>query len=181
MRSRSYSSEGIILARRNYSEADRIIVIYSRDNGKLGLIAKGVRRTKSRKRGSIEVFSHIRFSAARGKSLDILTEAEIITSFPQIRKNLRKVSVAYYFIEVIGRLTHEEEKNEQLFSLLLKYLKSLQKEKELKKLRMTFVKDVLVLLGYWPRNRTLDNPDSVLEEATERSINSLGVGKKLLS
>jgi len=181
MRSKSYFSEGIILARRNYSEADRIIVIYSKNYGKLGLIAKGVRRTKSRKRGSIEVFSHIRFSAARGKSLDILTEAEIITSFPQIRKNLRKVSVAYYFIEVIGRLTHEEEKNEPLFLLLLKYLKSLQKEKELKKLRMTFVKDTLVLLGYWPRNKTLDNPDSVLEEATERSINSLGVGKKLLS
>lgn len=181
MRSKSYSSEGIVLARRNYSEADRIVVIYSKNHGKLGLIAKGVRRTKSKKRGSIEVFSHIRFSAARGKSLDILTEAEIITSFPQIRKNLKKVSVAYYFIEVIGRLTHEEEKNEPLFLLLLKYLISLQKEKELKKLRMKFVKDVLVLLGYWPKNKILNNPDDVLEEAAERSINSLGVGKKLLS
>lgn len=181
MRSKTYSSEGIVLARRNYSEADRIVIVYSKGYGKLGLIAKGVRRIKSRKGGSLEVFSYIRFSAARGKNLDILTETEIITSFPQIRKNLKKVSVAYYFIEVVGRLTHEEEKNELLFSLLLKYLKSLQKEEELKKLRTRFVKDIIVLLGYWPRNKKLDNPDQILEEITERSINSLGVGKKLLS
>lgn len=181
MRSRSYSSEAIVLARRNYSEADRIIVVYSKDYGKFSLIAKSVRKIKSRKRGSIEVFSHIRFSAARTKSLDILTEAEIISTFSQIRKNLKKVSVAYYFTEVVGRLTHEGEKNEKLFSLLLKYIDSLHKEKALKKLREKFVKDIVILLGYWPKGKPINNPDLLLEEITERSINSVRVGKKLLS
>ena len=181
MRSRTYSSEAIILARKNYSEADRIIVIYSKDYGKLSLIAKSVRKTRSRKRGSIEVFSHIRFSAARTKSLDILTEAEIISSFPLIRKNLKKVAVAYYFTEVIGRLTNEGEKNERLFSHLLKYIHALRKETTLKKLREGFVKEAVIMLGYWPKERPIKNPDTLLEEITERNINSVRVGKKLLS
>ncbi len=181
MRLRSYSSEAIVLARRNYSEADRIIVVYSKGYGKLSLIAKSVRKIKSRKRGSIEVFSHIRFSAAKTKSLDILTEAEIISSFPQIRKNLKKVSVAYYFTEVVGRLTHEGKRNEKLFSLLLKYIHSLRKETALKKLRENYVKDVVILLGYWPKGKPIKNPDLLLEEITERSINAVRVGKKLLS
>ena len=181
MRFRTYSSEAIILARKNYSEADRIIVIYSKDYGKLSLIAKSVRKTKSRKRGSIEVFSHIRFSAARTKSLDILTEAEIISSFPLIRKNLKKVAVAYYFTEVIGRLTKEGEKNERLFSLLLKYIHALRKTTTLKKLKEGFVKEAVIMLGYWPKERPVKNLDTLLEEITERNINSVRVGKKLLS
>lgn len=181
MKPRSYSSEAIVLARRNYSEADRIIVVYSKDYGKLSLIAKSVRKTKSRKRGSIEVFSHIRFSAAKTKNLDILTEAEIISSFPQIRKNLKKVTVAYYFTEVVGRLTHEGEKNDKLFLLLLKYIHSLRKETALKKLREKFVKDVVILLGYWPKGKPINNFDRLLEEITERNMNSIRVGKKLLS
>ena len=181
MRPRTYFSEAIILARKNYSEADRIIVIYSKDFGKLSLIAKSVRKTKSRKRGSIEVFSHIRFSAARTKSLDILTEAEIISSFPLIRKNLKKVAVAYYFTEVIGRLTNEGERNEKLFSLLLKYIHALRRETALKKVKEDFVKDAIILLGYWPKEKPIKNTDTLLEEITERKINSVRVGKKLLS
>lgn len=181
MRFRTYSSEAIVLARRNYSEADRIIVVYSKDYGKLSLMAKSVRKVKSRKRGSIEVFSHIRFSAAKTKGLAILTEADIISTFFEIRKNLKKISVAYYFTEVVGRLTHEGEKNEELFSLLLKYIQALRKETALKKLREQYIKDVVILLGYWPKGRPINNPDLLLEEISERNMNSIRVGKKLLS
>ena len=150
MRQKRYSSEGIVLARRNYSEADRILVIYSKKYGKISLMAKGVRKPESRKRGSLEVFSLFKFSAARGKNLDMLTEAEIINSFPAIRKDLRKVVVAYYFMEVIGRITSEGEKNEKLYSQILENLKMLKSSESLKSLRKTFVYDTLVLLGFWP-------------------------------
>ena len=63
MKPRSYTSEGIVLARRNYGEADRILVIYSKNFGRVSYMAKGVRRPKSRKRGHIEVFNYIKFQA----------------------------------------------------------------------------------------------------------------------
>ncbi|MGB6839171.1 MAG: DNA repair protein RecO [Microgenomates group bacterium] len=181
MRPKRYSSEAIVLARKNYSEADRIIVVYSRNYGKLHLLAKGVRKLESRKRGSLEIFNHFRFSAARGRNLDIMTETEIINSFPQIRNDLKRVSVAYYLVEVVGRITKEEEKNEELFNLLLKTLKKIKTTKALRKLRKDFVYNILVLLGFWPKGKVLDNHDIVLEEVLELNINSVRVGKKLLS
>jgi len=181
MRPKRYSSEGIVLARRNYSEADRILVVYSKNYGKIHLIAKGVRKTSSRKRGSLEIFSNIKFSAARGKNLDILTEAEIVDSFPTIRKNLKKVAVGYYLMEVIGRVTREDEKNVELYSLLTEYLDKLRGRTSLGNLRRNFVRDVLTLIGFWPKGKPMENPDYVLEDVVEREMFSARVGKRLLS
>lgn len=181
MRPRGYSSEGIVLARRNYGEADRILVVYSKIFGKISLIAKGVRKPRSRKRGSLEVFSHIKFSAARGKNLDLMTETEVIDSFPLIRKDLKKVAVAYYFMEVIGRVTSEEEKNEEIYSLLTGYLGKLRGPTSLRSLKKDFIYHVLTILGFWPKDKRMDDPDYVLEEVVEREMSSARVGKKLLS
>jgi len=181
MRSRVFSSEGIVLSLRNYSEVDRIASIYTKKYGRLTFIAKGVRRLKSKKRGSLEVFTHLNFSAARGRGdLDVLTEVEVIDSFQSIKKNITKVSVAYFFVETVEKLTREEEKNEVLFKLILEYLKDLGGEVKLKKLRLEFVEEILVLLGYWPLGKKISDPDLFLQKVTEREIRSLRVGKKLL-
>lgn len=181
MRPKHYSSEGIVLARRNYSEADRILVVYSKKFGKVSLMAKGVRYPKSRKRGSLEVFSRLKFSAARGKNLDLITEAEIIDSLPAIRKNLKKVAVAYYFMETIGRTTREDEPNREVYRLTVNYLNRLKKERQSKKLRLDFILKLLTVLGFWPKDKPMENPDYVLEDVVEREMSSARVGKKLLS
>ena len=177
---RSYVDEAIVLARRNFSEADRILSVFSKGRGRLSLIAKGVRRPSSRKRGHIEVFNRIKFQAVKGRGLDMMTEAEIIDSFEMVRKDLKKVALAYYFMEVIGRTIHEEEKNIELYGLLQDYLEKLKEEKKLLSLRKDFVYQVLTILGFWPRGRELENPDAKLEEVTERQLNSARVGKKLV-
>lgn len=181
MTPRKYASEGIVLARKNYSEADRILVVYSKDYGKLHLIAKGVRKTESRKRGHIEVFSHIKFSAVHTKGLDLLTEVETLSSFEGIRNNLKKVAVAYYFMEVVGKTTREDEKNDMLFNLLALYMDKLRDSTSLKKLKSEFTEKALIILGFWPRGKKMDNPDYTLEEVIEREMSSARVGKKLLS
>jgi len=177
---RSYVDEAIVLARRNFSEADRILSVFSKGHGRLSLLAKGVRRPSSRKRGHIEVFNRIKFQAVKGRGLDMMTEAEIIDSFEMVRKDLKKVALAYYFMEVIGRTIHEEEKNTELYGLLQDYLEKLKEEKKLLSLRKNFVYQVLTILGFWPKGKYLPDPDSKLEEVTERQLNSARVGKKLV-
>lgn len=179
MAPRTYNSEGIILSRRSFSEADRILSVFSREKGRTSLIAKGVRKPKSRKRGSIEVFSEVKYSAAVGKSLDIMTEVEIINSYQDIRKSLKKVSVAYFYMETIGRLLGEEEKNEGLYRLLKKYLRDLSSITKLKEERERFIKDTLTLMGYWPEGRSIQNADRVLEEIAEKELTSVRIGKKI--
>jgi hypothetical protein len=84
-------------------------------------------------------------------------------------------------MEVIGRVTREDKKNEKFFTLILKYLQNLKTTKSLRKLREEFIFQTLVLLGFWPKGRIMDNPDKILENVVEREINSIRVGKKLLS
>jgi DNA repair protein RecO (recombination protein O) len=177
---KGYSSEAIILAKKNYGEADRILVVYSRHFGQLRLIAKGVRRLKSRKRGHLEVFSHIKFAAVKNKGLDIITEAETIDNFADIRGNLKKITVAYFLCEVLSKLTSDGEKNEKIFLISIDFLNKIKTELKLKILRKQFVTDMLINLGFWSNGKTLDNPDKMLEEVTERRVNSIRVGKALL-
>lgn len=177
---RSYSDEGVVLTRRNYAEADRILSVYSKTHGRISLIAKGVRKPESRKRGHIEVFNLIKFQSEKGKNLDLITEAEIIDNFGEIRKSLKKVALAYYFMEVVGRTTHEGESNHELYELVVEYLYKLKEERELKKLRLDFILKLLITLGFWPKGKNLRSPDTKLEEVIERQISSYRVGKILV-
>lgn len=177
---RTYSSEGFVIARRKFSEADRILILFTKDFGKIPVIAKGVRKLTSRKRGGIEIFTHIKFSAAKSHSLDILTEVEVLDSYDEIRINLKKVSLAYYFCEVIGRITRDEEKHVDLYQILFNAFERLKSSEKPKVLRLNFVKDALTTVGFWPHDKTMNNPDMILESIVERKINSSRVGRKML-
>ncbi len=178
---RSYSSEGIILARRNYGEADRILSVMTADLGRISLLAKGVRRPKSRKRGHIEVFNLLKFQASRGRGLDLMTEAEVIEDYSKVRQDLRKTAVAYFLTEVVGKITREEEPHRDLFALLKNTLEEICETTRLKDLRSEFTRKALVLVGFWPEGKKMDNPDYILEEVTERKIGSIRVGRKITS
>jgi DNA repair protein RecO (recombination protein O) len=179
MKPKTYSSEAVVLLRKNYKEADRIISVFSKKFGKITLLAKGVRKLKSKKRGHIEVFSNIKFIASKTKTFDIVTETETINDFSQIRSNLNKVTLAYFFCEVVEKITREDEALPKIYDLLVKYLTMLEIETDLKSLRFKFVEEILKDLGYLDSN-TFNNLDALLEEVLERKVNSVRVGKKVL-
>jgi len=181
MNQHGFSSEGVVLGRRNFGEADRILSIYSKDHGRISLIAKGIRRPKSKKRGHLEIFSLVRFQAVATHGIDLMTEAEISDDFKEIRKSLPKVSLAYYFMEVVGKITHEGEPNIELYNLIFTSLEKLKAASGLKELRLDFIKKLLILTGYWPEDKKMNNPDESLEEVIERQIYSERVGRRILA
>lgn len=180
MKQRTYTTEGIILFRKNYHEADRILVIYSKHYGKLTLLVKGIRKIKSKKRGHLEIFSQIKFSAVKNKGMDIMTETETISDFYKIRANLNKISLAYYFCEVVNKITREDEQITSIYNLLLITLKQLEKEEKLKTLRLEFVFNLLTKMGYWPIDKKLVDADNALSDVLERTLDSVRVGKRIL-
>lgn len=181
MKLRTYSSDGIILSRKNYGEADRILVVLTKNYGKVSLLAKGIRKLQSRKRGHLEIFSQIKFSAVAGKGFDLMTEAGTVSNFAKIRLSLNKVTLAYYFCEVVNKITREGEKQSSVYGLLTTVLERLETAKNLKILRKDFILKLLIDLGYWPKGKNMINHDIELEEVLERKINSLRVGKKVLA
>lgn len=180
MKQHSYSSEGIVLSRKNYSEADRILIVLSKDFGKLSLLAKGIRKIKSKKRGHLEIFSKVKFSAIKGNGIDIMTEAEIIDDYSGVRTNLNKISLAYYFCEVVNKIVQEDRQQSIVFILLSLALEELEQTTKLKDLRMKFIYDLLTNMGYWPEDKKLIDADIVLDDVIERKLNSSRVGKQIL-
>ena len=96
VRERLYRTEAIILRRQDFGEADRLLTLYTPGLGKRRVLAKGVRKPTSRKAGHVELFTHSRLLIAKGKSLDIVTQAETTNSFLQVWGELARVSCADY-------------------------------------------------------------------------------------
>ena len=173
----TYKSEGVILKRFNFGEADRIITLFTKHYGKLTFIAKGIRRVTSRKRGSLEIFNVVSFLAAKGRGMDIITEAETIETFSEWRRNLKKVAAAYELCEIVDKLTAEGSEQEEVYHLLVDFLKriSLTADEMLSKLISDFGGNLLKLLGFWPKEKAFlpnFNVCSYIEQIIEKELKS---------
>ena len=122
---RIYKAQGIILARKNVGEADRVLTVFTNEYGKVRVIAKGIRRINSRRSPHLEVFNHVGLMIRHGKAMDSVTEAEMIESFPTIRHDLGRVGVGYYLCEIVEVLVAERQEHRDVFALLLHALREL--------------------------------------------------------
>ena len=110
---KQFVTTGIILNRLDYGEADRILTVLTPDHGKLSLLAKGVRRVKSKLAGGIELFSvsNITFIKGRG-SLDSLVSTRLIKHYGHIVKDLDRTMAGYEFMKQLNRATEDQTEPE---------------------------------------------------------------------
>ena len=176
-----YRTEGVILKRTNFGEADKFLTLFSKHFGKIRLLAKGIRKTKSRKGGNLELFNWVKIYVAKGRNIDLITEVELIKSFKDWRQDLNRVALAYHLVELVERLTAEEVKSRRVFELLIESLERLGDEKDLERLRANFEVKLLEELGFWPRDKSADEVDlqAYIEKLIEKRLNSKRVFKEL--
>ena len=148
---RVYNVEGVVLRRTDLGEADRIVTLYTPQIGKLRAVAKGVRRPTSRLGGHLELFTHSRLLLARGRELDIITQAETVHSFIGLRDDLWRAALACYAAELVDRLTQEHSPDAAAFELLLQTLGRIA-ESRAPELAVRFcVVQLLGHMGYRPQ------------------------------
>ncbi|MCL5783790.1 MAG: DNA repair protein RecO [Patescibacteria group bacterium] len=157
-----FSTEGIIVKRSNFGEADRILTIVTPFKGKIKVIAKGVRRITSRRGGNVELLNHVKLQIFQGKAvpvgrqgLDILTEAESLETFPKIKGELILSAYGSHIAELADRLLPEEQTNPQAYNLLVVVLSLLENNPRQIFIRSFEVK-LLTVLGFW----SLDEVDT---------------------
>jgi DNA repair protein RecO (recombination protein O) len=117
-RERVYRTEGIVLRRTDFGEADRLLTVLTPERGKLRLVAKGARKPSSRKSGHVELFAHSQMLVAVGRDLDIVTQAETIEPFVGLRRDLLRTTYAYYLAELVDAFLAEHDENRPMFELL---------------------------------------------------------------
>ena len=124
-RARVYGSEAIPLKRMDFGEADRIITVLTPGYGKLRCIAKGVRRSTSRMAGHLELFAHVHLMLARGRELDVVTQASTVAPFRELREDLLRSAHAYHLAELVDGFLQDRDENRAVFSLLEQALAAL--------------------------------------------------------
>jgi len=124
---RSMRVEAVVLRHADWGEADRLVTLYTREEGKLQAIAKGARKIRSRKAGHLEPFTRVALLLARGRDLWIITQAETVEPHLSIRENLDLIVYASVVVESLDRFTYEEGQNLQLYQLLIDTLARLER------------------------------------------------------
>jgi len=150
-RERLYRTEAIVLKRSDFFEADRLLTLYTPKLGKIRAIAKGVRKPTSRKGGHVELFTHSQLLIAKGRNLDIVTQAETIHPFLPLREDLLRITYAHYAAELVDRFTEEGVENRSLFELLLNTLGWIGEASDLNLVMRFFELCLLGHVGYRPQ------------------------------
>ncbi len=141
------ATDGLILKRRNFGEADKILTVLTDRFGKISVVARGVRKITSRRAGNVELLNLVKLHLFKAKSYT-LTEAESINTFPNVKANLLLTTNAFHVLELIDRLSPEDQPNRGLFDLTVEMLKLLERNPRQIFLRAYEVK-VLMILGFW--------------------------------
>ncbi len=153
---RTYKTEAVVLRSIRYSEADRILHLYTADRGRVGAIAKGIRRTKSRVGGRLEPLSHAELLLHAGSGeLHTVTGVELVRSHHAVREDSYRLAVGLVGAEAMLRLFTEQEANERAFGALTRFLDLLEEtptgvRPELDALGLSFQLKLLWLSGYLP-------------------------------
>jgi DNA repair protein RecO (recombination protein O) len=120
-----YREQGVVLRTYKLGEADRIVVLMTQGEGKVRAVAKGVRKTRSRFGGRLEPFSHVDLSLYRGRELDIITQAEVVSPFRALREDYDRVVAGTAMLEAVDQVAQEREAAVRVFLLLVRALRAL--------------------------------------------------------
>lgn len=148
-------AQAIVLSRTNFQEADRILTLLTPQNGKLRLVAKGVRKSKSKMAGGIELFSISEIGFVMGKGeLGTLTSSRLTKHFENIVADVERTMLGYELIKLINKAT-EDEPESDYFNLLAATFEALDDASlSLELVQLWFYSQLLQIAGHAPNLQT---------------------------
>ena len=160
-------TKGIVLSRTDYGEADRILTILTPDQGKLRLMARGVRKAKSRLAGGIELFSTTDLTYMNGRGeIGTLISARLIKYYSTIVKDIDRVQLGYELIKMLNRAT-EDQPEAEYFDLLEQAFAALDAPSiSVELIRVWFEAQLLRQAGHSPNLRTDTNDKKLAPDQT---------------
>ena len=157
MAGRVYKTEAVVLRSFRLGEADRVLHLYTLDRGRIGVVAKGIRKTKSRFGARLEPLSHVDVLLHQGSGeLQTVTGVDLVASHRESREDQYRLAVGLVGAEAMLRLFSEQERNERAFQALTRFLELLDAlparalRPALDPLVLSFQLKLLWLSGYLP-------------------------------
>lgn len=145
----AYKTKAISLKSVPFAEADKLVTLFSREHGKIRVVAKSARRVPSRLGGRTEAFTYAELFIAQGRSLDIISQCEVLESFQTLRDDPDALRVGLYLLKLVNSGTAEGQHHPELFDLLLKGLLTLKQKIDPRRIELRFEKAFLRLEGIY--------------------------------
>ncbi len=145
-----YRADAIVLRHSDLGEADRVLTLFTAEHGKLRASARGARKPKSRLGGHLEPLTRASVQIARGRTLDVVTQAQAVEVFQAARADFITLLHGLHMAELVDRFTQEQEPQEELFALLLESLRRLDVGHRADSLGRAFEIQVLSWAGFQP-------------------------------
>lgn len=169
-------AEGVILRKYLLRETSYILVVFTKEFGKIKGVIKGVRSPYPQFAGDFEIFTRceLLFYRKQKSPMDLITQCEAIDPYVPVRKDIERLTYANYFIELISVVTNDYDPNEELYSLLVQSLKMLGTGSSAKRLSRIFEIKLLGILGLSPQLDECVECGSALENGAGFSPSSGG-------
>jgi len=158
-----YKTKAISLKTSPFAEADKLVTIFSQEFGKIKVLAKGARRVPSRLGGRVEPLTYAEFLLAKGRSLEIISQCEVLETFQAIRENPDGLFAGLYLLRLVEVGTAEGQRYPELFELLLGALFQLKGGRKTKEVLREFEESFVQIEGI---NREGIEPFYLLREHT---------------
>ncbi|MCX8126345.1 MAG: DNA repair protein RecO, partial [Dehalococcoidia bacterium] len=149
--SRSYRTEALVIKHRWFGEAGKLLTLYTLEYGKVQAIAKGVKRPGSKLSGHVDLLTHSQLMLARGRNLDIVTQAQTINPFIELKSDLERLSCGLYVAELVDGFTEDRMESRAIFDLTLNTLQRLSQATSLDTVLRYFELHLVHHLGYRPQ------------------------------
>jgi DNA repair protein RecO (recombination protein O) len=175
-----YQYQGIVLGKKDVGEVDRIYTVYTREKGKIRVLGKGVRKPNAKLAGSLETITRGEFFIAKNRGMGKIVGVLVENSFLGIKKELDSMVAAFFVFRIFSKIVSEEEGDGDLFDLLERYLKLLDKNSNKDELidifTIGFLFKAMDGLGYRLEvNRCVHCEKKLVLEANHLSISRGGI------
>lgn len=169
-----YTLSALILARASIREDDLLVTVYSRERGKLRLVARGAKKILSKLAGHLEPVTLSCLNVIAGKNFDQLIGAVAMDYYAGVRGDFNKIQLAADFLALLDELNLEHHPDERIFNLSLKYLDFLNHNHYNAAMADLAAKfKLLALLGYNPAHKAGHNFKSEINFIVSRDLNSI--------
>lgn len=147
---KKYITQAIVLKNIKYKDSDKIFTLLTKDHGKITAIARGVRKINSKRSGNLDTLNLVSVGICENTGgFRNIEEVKTLDSFKNLKKDLKKSTKAYYIVELIHKAIEENEEVREVFDLVVKSLKSLDKDGYSGELIVNFFElNLLKILGY---------------------------------
>jgi len=147
----SYKVEAVVLKTYDLGEADKILVLFTREAGRVSAVAKGSRKPRSKSAGGAQAFGHNVYLLHRGRNLDIVAQYEIVRQYRQIRSDLDRLAYGSYSADLVFQTSHERDPAPEVFDLLVWILDTIEEGRNLEVAVHVFELRLMETLGYRPQ------------------------------